>query len=140
MGDMQFVRGNAAIRDSIIQGKDLHLFKYVARGIVEYLGQMVYHGYQIKDGIDINRHARKVILFELFPLDKLSLSPDSPLSSADLNLPLSELRKKALEEASEVVDTATRQVVIRDRSGAIRAYVIRRANGICEGCSTPAPF
>ena len=34
IGDMEFVRGNAHVRDSISQGKDLHLFEYVAKGIV----------------------------------------------------------------------------------------------------------
>ena len=32
-GDMAFVRGNAAIRDHIDQGKDLHLFAQVKKGL-----------------------------------------------------------------------------------------------------------
>jgi 5-methylcytosine-specific restriction enzyme A len=31
-GDMEFIRGNATIRDHIVNGKDLHLFSYVRKG------------------------------------------------------------------------------------------------------------
>lgn len=139
-GDMQFVRGNAAIRDSISDGKDLHLFKYVARTKVQYLGQMVCHGYRTKDAADVDGRRRKVIVFELIPLDNLSLPPDFPLSPAELDLPLTELRQRALQQTSGTADSAARQVVVRERSRAIRAYILRRANGICEGCGSPAPF
>ena len=44
VGDMDFIRGNAAIRDSIDRGKDLHMFQYTARGMVKYIGQMVCQG------------------------------------------------------------------------------------------------
>ncbi len=51
-GDMEFVRGNAAIRDHIIDGKDLHLFLYVRKGIVRYVNQMVCIGSHYKEGSD----------------------------------------------------------------------------------------
>ena len=31
-------------------------------------------------------------------------------------------------------------VLVRKRSQAIRVYVLKRANGTCEGCAQPAPF
>jgi 5-methylcytosine-specific restriction protein A len=46
-GDMQFVRGNLAIRDHAANGKDLHLFEYIkgnSKGVVRYIGQMVCTG------------------------------------------------------------------------------------------------
>ena len=61
-GDMDFVRGNLAIRDHVANGKDLHLFEYVQTGYVRY------------------------------------------------------------------------------RSNSIRVYVLKRANGTCEGCGAGAPF
>jgi len=140
VGDMNFTRGNAAIRDSIDRGKDLHMFQYMARGMVKYIGQMVCQGYQIKDGVDVNHQTRKVIVFELLPIDQVSVSPTTPLTSVDFSLPLDELKKKALAKSSETANTATRQVMIRERSEAIREYVLRRANGTCEGCNMPAPF
>ncbi len=139
-GDMQFTKGNAAIRNSISHGKDLHLFKYVGKGKVEYIGQMLCQGYQVKEGPDVNSHVRKVIVFELLPVERALVPPYTQLSSLEFTASLEELREKALAEASEQTDTNTRQVAIRERSKAIRAYVLRRANGICEGCNKPAPF
>jgi len=31
-------------------------------------------------------------------------------------------------------------VLVQQRAQAIRAYVLKRANGTCEGCGQPAPF
>jgi 5-methylcytosine-specific restriction protein A len=64
-GDMSFVRGNLAIRDHEETGKSLHLFKYVSRGYVEYIGQMIYRDHKIKEGKDIHGRTRKVIVFVL---------------------------------------------------------------------------
>ncbi|WP_414681082.1 HNH endonuclease [Longimicrobium sp.] len=35
---------------------------------------------------------------------------------------------------------SVRQAVSYSRSTVVKAYVLRRANGICEGCRAPAPF
>jgi 5-methylcytosine-specific restriction enzyme A len=64
-GDMQFVRGNRAIRDHLQDGKDLYMFKYVKQGHVEYIGQMVYVGHQTRKGPDVSGEMRDLIVFEL---------------------------------------------------------------------------
>ena len=64
-GDMEFVRGNRAIRDSSGNGEDLHLFKSKRKGYVEYIGKMVCVGYRIERGHDIEMHGRDIIVFEL---------------------------------------------------------------------------
>lgn len=53
---------------------------------------------------------------------------------------IDELRRVALLKARPVVSGKRRSVIYRARSLAIRLYVLRRANGQCEGCGTPAPF
>jgi 5-methylcytosine-specific restriction protein A len=65
VGDMTFTRGNLAIQDHVKNDKQLHLFEYVRRGHVRYIGEMQFRGFQIKDGVDANRNARKIIVFEL---------------------------------------------------------------------------
>ena len=70
-GDMEFLRGNRAIRDHIKNWKELHLFKYVDRGIVEYIGQMILEDYEYRDAPDVNGNMRKVIVFHLSPIDTL---------------------------------------------------------------------
>lgn len=65
IGHMEFVGGNRAIRNSISNGEDLHLFKIVKKGYVEYVGRMVYKGYKKESGVDVERHSRELIVFEL---------------------------------------------------------------------------
>ena len=67
-GDMEFTRGNRAIKDSGITGKGIHLFKYKEKGYVEYFGQMKYVSYKIIKGTDVDSHSRDIILFELKPV------------------------------------------------------------------------
>ncbi|MBI5670365.1 MAG: HNH endonuclease [Chloroflexi bacterium] len=68
VGDMTFTRGNRVIRDHLQLEKELHLFEYVNRGYVRYIGQMMYRGFQYRKGRDINGNERKVIVFELTPV------------------------------------------------------------------------
>mgnify|MGYP003835810837 CR=1 FL=1 len=55
---------------------------------------------------------------------------------------LSLLREKAEQDATSTVSTSvnTRGVTEYDRSDNVRAYVMERADGECEGCGEPAPF
>ena len=56
VGDMAFIRGNELLRDHVGDGKDVHLFEYVQRGIVRYVGQVVCTGYTTRTTPDINGH------------------------------------------------------------------------------------
>ncbi|MBN2303463.1 MAG: HNH endonuclease [Anaerolineae bacterium] len=68
-GDMTFTRGNKAIRDHLEDGKDIHMFRQTRKGYVEYVGQMIYSGYHHKDGPDTDGIVRKMIVFELAPVE-----------------------------------------------------------------------
>jgi HNH endonuclease len=61
---------------------------------------------------------------------------DESLASANID----ELRKAALLQAKPTATKKERKAVYRIRSRAIHLYVLRRANGRCEGCNDPAPF
>jgi 5-methylcytosine-specific restriction enzyme A len=61
-GDMEFKRGNSAIRDHIQSGKDLYLFQYVNSGIVRYVDQMVCSGYEYREAPDIDGNSRQAIV------------------------------------------------------------------------------
>jgi 5-methylcytosine-specific restriction protein A len=70
VGDMQFVRGNLAIRDHLTNGKELHVFKQAHRAQVEYVGQMIYGSHQFVEGVpDVNKNPRVAIVFRLMPVD-----------------------------------------------------------------------
>jgi 5-methylcytosine-specific restriction protein A len=65
-GDMEFVRGNRAIRDHIENGKALHLFKSLGKGKdYEYIGRFVSHSWEIRQGLDVNKQSRQTIVFNL---------------------------------------------------------------------------
>ena len=66
IGNMAFVRGNAAIRDHTSTGKDLHLFEVVAKGLVRYIDQMVCMNTElVPDVPDRNGGPRTAIVFHL---------------------------------------------------------------------------
>ena len=63
IGDMDFIRGNRAIRDHIDEGEDLHLFEYVDQGLVRYIDQMLCIGHQRRAAPDREGNNRSVIVF-----------------------------------------------------------------------------
>jgi len=87
-GDMQFTKGNLAIRDHTVNGKDLHLFENVNEGYVRYLGQMVCTGFTEPQGKDIDGKDRKVIIFELAPFDEFEIEVPSDNKELELRLAL----------------------------------------------------
>jgi 5-methylcytosine-specific restriction enzyme A len=151
VGDMQFVRGNAAIRDHAELGKDLHLFEKVAPAHLRYLGQMVCAGYDlVPNSPDRVGNLRTAIVFQL-----VSLSDSPPLDEQNSEgapgegalpaswyweQPLEDLREAAT--AAPAVDATARDArrAVYHRSEAVRVYVLRRADGLCEACAEPAPF
>ena len=146
VGDMEMIRGNAAVRDHAEAGKQLHLFEYVKRAHVRYIGEAQCVGHHIEERPDREGNTRNAIIFHLALLPAAANEVQEPKGSygntpkPNRNLSLSELRKLALQTVSE---TASRQQVIQNtavRSEAIRLYALKRSRGTCEGCSAPAPF
>ncbi len=142
-GDMEFRAGNVAIRDHAANGKDLHLFENAGGGLVKYVGQMVYAGYQIvPDQPDRDGNLRKVIQFHLL---ELSAVQDEPTHmSRDQSVQESEERYSSIspfdtrEDRETSSRNAKRHALVR--SEAVRTTVLTRAGGCCEGCHSPAPF
>lgn len=67
-GDMIFIRGNKAIRDHAVNGKELHLFKILGKGQVEYVGEMRCTDHKVAVGEDTDKRERQKIVFELTPV------------------------------------------------------------------------
>jgi hypothetical protein len=61
---------------------------------------------------------------------------DQDLNEANIN----ELRAVALQKARSSLPARITEAIYRRRSRAIHLYVLRRADGRCEGCGKPAPF
>lgn len=67
LGDMEFSRGNAAIRDHEKNGKQLHLFttQGTDSGYVRYVGEMRYVGHHFVQAPDKRGRMRRAIVFHL---------------------------------------------------------------------------
>jgi len=66
-GNMEFVRGNRAIKDHVINGKQLHLFEHYKMGDYKYLGEFQYNSFEYQNGKDANGRDRQIIRFHLKP-------------------------------------------------------------------------
>jgi 5-methylcytosine-specific restriction protein A len=149
-GDMKFTKGNLALRDHILHGEDVHLLEEVPAksGYLRYKGQMVCTGFSFADAPDTQRNMRKAILFELAPLQAFETATETEApesSTAEIeeewsHASLDELRRKAVADSAEFRTPIERRALYRMRSRAVRLYVLRRANGVCEGCGNAAPF
>lgn len=137
VGDMMLVRGNRAIFEHTAKGKDLHLFEYVKKGIVRYINQMIYTGFQEHVATDKKGALRKTIVFELVPIDAFSVRIGEYESTTQ---PLLVLRDRALASSANAREPVERKQAVRYRSDAIHDYVLKRSEGICEGCGNYAPF
>lgn len=146
VGDMQFVRGNAAIRDHQQSGKALHLFQYVRTAHVQYVGPAFYLRHFERLAPDRDGALRQVIVFVLAvgaPAEGTpEINPD-PVPSpppAFSKKTMAELREEAYAASTFVRAASERIIAAHYRSDVVKAYVLRRAGGRCEGCEQEAPF
>jgi 5-methylcytosine-specific restriction protein A len=151
-GDMTFDRAaNRRVRDHAQDGSELHLFEDLDNGMLRYLGEMSLAGWKPEPNVpDGEGNPRTAIVFFLAPLtgtaaepDELPASDGTPAASDSglWSLGLDELRDRALaHQQSAVKEPKEATQKVRARSRALRVYVLRRADGTCEGCTKPAPF
>jgi 5-methylcytosine-specific restriction protein A len=139
-GDMEFVRGNKAIRDHSENGKDLLVFGALGKGEgVRFLGQFSCASWEYGRGPDINGNDRRIIVFHLIPFEGL-VEPPNQIIGTDNSLDL--LRAKAYEASKSAIEGSSSgaRSVYYKRSQDVRTYVLVRAHGICEACLRSAPF
>jgi 5-methylcytosine-specific restriction protein A len=141
-GPMEFVRGNRAIRDHSLEGKDLLLFEAErTKGRYRYIGCFSCGSYNIRPGKDVDGARRDVIVFQLVPVEQVETDQTDTELLERNESSLEELRQAALRAAQE--NPSEGKDAIRkyyQRSQTIRAYILARANGKCELCGKPAPF
>lgn len=143
VGDMDFVRGNRAIRDHLKDGKDLLLFATRGREGVRYLGQFECAGYSTQQAPDREGALRTAVVFDLVPIGSATAEAEAeeegePPVIQDLAV----LRARALAAASSppVANPAEARRVLYVRARDVKRYVLARAAGVCESCNKPAPF
>ena len=143
---MKMIRGNLAIATHQNRGKELLLFRSVSRAKVEFAGKASYISHHEVETHDRNGERRSAIVFELLVDSPAEGEPDvfpehePEVPPALLRRPLSELRQEAVAASVVEVPAVERRALAYKRSNAVKAYVLSRAAGKCEGCGTAAPF
>lgn len=142
-GNMQWTNANKAIRDHMADGRDLLLFERVQRkdGLWRFAGPMRYLEHRIESRPDKQGDIRDAIVFGL--IEHLPIETDAPSPTLDVfDTQTAESLRKQIEAitASEVQTPKVRIQQVYYRSMLVAAYARKRAKGICEACSCPAPF
>lgn len=88
-GDMEFNRGNLAVRDHQKNGKELHLFKKQPKGKSQsqgyaYIGQFRVEDYEERRGHDTEGLMRRIYVFKLRPVGAVIPSSDVKLAEEEL--------------------------------------------------------
>ncbi len=142
VGDMEFTRGNRAIRDHAKDGRDILLFEMLGKGQpYQFLGEFACASWQVDRGPDKNGDMRDAIRFHLVRTDgtRVVTADEEPTTSG---LSLEELRKRAFASIDPEKTASIKQAKarLRARSEAVKEYVLARADGVCELTGKPAPF
>ena len=107
IGDMKMVSGNKAIFEHAISGKAIHVFEYIRKAYVRYIGSAECLGYHEEDRPDREGNNRTAFVFHL-DIDssgnentaaepKAIFSPESPKQLK--NKSIKDLRKAALSQS-----------------------------------------
>ena len=138
-GDMRFVRGNRAIRDHAKNGKKLLLFETTRSGKRRYMGSVAYVDHEFREIPDKDGSARRGIIFRLRPARE-SADDGSGHDVRQPALAFMDKRKSIASRCSAETRKRTSTRVERERSTAVKDYVLSRSQGYCEICGLPAPF
>jgi 5-methylcytosine-specific restriction enzyme A len=142
-GNMEFVRGNRAIRDHAVDGKDLLMFRSLGKGKpVRFLGQFECASWDHRQAPDIEGNERQAIVFHLVSQELDPIGGDDAAIAVAQEQSLADLRAKALLAASNTPKADAKQSLQthRRRSRDVKSYVLARAGEACECCRKPAPF
>ncbi|EMR73042.1 hypothetical protein MCGE09_00267 [Thaumarchaeota archaeon SCGC AB-539-E09] len=117
-GVMKLSRGNRAIHNHLEDGKKIHLFQESNPGWVRYIGEMVSVGYFLHDGVDRDGNLRKLIVFNLAPVE-------TPREQLD------EFRMRTLSQTSKSPKRKQKRILLCPRCG--KEYSIEE-HGIIRFC------
>lgn len=125
VGDMQFTKGNLALKEHINRGKRVFLFEYFQKGYVRFVCELAFFDVDYFDTMDINGNNRLGIKF--FFTKKGVYVPITPQQLQSQPLP-EELVSAADLEGYRLPNTTERQGLVTSRvgQGAYRKRIIHR--------------
>lgn len=149
VGPMQMVLGNKQIRDHAKNGKTIYVFEQTRKAYVRFIGTAQYLGHHTETRPDKRGNSRSAIIFHLdinsspqtdnvqeYPAPIYTLPSQTSFSKTSLQqLRILALSRPPRESSGQVRTSSTSY-----RSAALKAYVRKRADGVCEGCGSDAPF
>ena len=146
IGDMKMVSGNQAIHTHLEKNKQIFLFEQTRKAYVRFIGTACYTGHHIETRPDREGSMRSAFVFHL-DVDSINNVNENRVFEEAITyvtknnkMSLAELRKVALSKPETILAPKARIQLARVRSIALKRYILGRANGICEGCATVAPF
>jgi hypothetical protein len=135
---MTLDKGNRAIAEHAVRGKDILLFETLGRGNVRFCGPFNCAGYAYVEATDAAGAMRKAIVFELGPIiDGADICADSDIGATSSKHELFDLRKRAMAAAGPARQLAEKEATkgYFSRSRDVRQYVLARAGGACESAT-----
>lgn len=146
-GPMTLTKGNLAIAEHVKTGKSLYLFQSLAKGKGHrFDGEFVCEGFLQSEQADKDGDLRSTIAFRLSRVEALADDALNHLPPEHIELPLEPDLTAARDAALAVTQRAPQispslsKRTIYQRSRMVAHYVIMRSKGVCESCSTNAPF
>jgi len=146
-GPMTLTKGNLAIAEHVKTGKSLYLFQSLAKGKGHrFDGEFVCEGFFQSEQADKDGDLRSTIVFRLSRIEAITDDALNRLPSEHNEFPLESDLIAARNAALSVTQRAPRinpsvsKRNIYQRSRVVAHYVIMRSKGVCESCSTTAPF
>lgn len=139
-GDMTMDGGNAAIRHHRDENEALHLFEDTEYPwIVSYVGEYRYVDHEWDTLRDENREKRQAVRFQLEPVGGTEVEFETGTPSS---IPLDELYEKAKQSSPTRRQKPSASPNSRSYQGSevVKAFALRTADGVCQGCGQDAPF
>lgn len=139
-GERSLSHGNCSVRDHAGAGKDLFVFRAARKGqAYTFLGQMICASWQRQAVPDQDGRPRWAIGFALVDHSLASI-PDTAANNVSASLALLRAHAYAALCPPEELLEENRLHSVRQRSCAIRDYVLARSVGRCESCADPTPL
>lgn len=122
-GIMTISRGNRAILTHTETKKQIHLFKETEPGWVKYVGEMVSLGYFLFEGEDKKGNLRKLIVFNLAPID-------TPFER------LEELRKRTSIQTERLQKAKPERILLCPKCGKEYKWELHSTKKFCDSCDS----
>ncbi|GHJ30256.1 hypothetical protein TPA0910_46890 [Streptomyces hygroscopicus subsp. sporocinereus] len=144
-GDQKMVRGNLAVLNHVQDGRALHLFDAVAKGVVAYVGEFTLATdipWYYRDALDAKDEIRSVIMFRLKPVgttaklgENLTFTPRKDDVVEDVEIEKHQTERMLVNSKGEAREAERREAPL---VGAYCDYLVERGHTVTRKKIVPA--